>query len=84
MSRAILSVRTDEKLKNSVGNILRELGLNHSSAINIFYNAIEKNRGFPFQIKLPNKETQEALDDLEQGEGSIYNSVNDLFKELDE
>ena len=82
MNNTMLTVRTDKRLKKSVGETLNKLGLNHSTAINIFYHAIEENHGLPFPIKLPNKETQEAMNELENGGGETYNSADDFFKEI--
>jgi len=41
--------------KESVTKILNRLGITHSEAINIFYSLIEEYRGFPFDLKLPDK-----------------------------
>lgn len=83
MSSAVLTVRTDERLKRSVGKTLNKLGLNHSAAVNIFYHAIEEYHGLPFPVKIPNKETIKAIHELESGGGDVYNSADDFFKEMD-
>jgi addiction module RelB/DinJ family antitoxin len=46
----------DPKKKENVSRILRRMGINHSEAINIFYSLIEEYQGFPFDLKLPDKE----------------------------
>lgn len=48
----------DPNKKESVTQILNRIGITHSEAINIFYSLIEEYRGFPFDIKLPEKETR--------------------------
>jgi addiction module RelB/DinJ family antitoxin len=45
----------DPKRKENVSKILRRIGINHSEAINIFYSLIEEYKGFPFELKLPDK-----------------------------
>lgn len=83
MNSAILTVRTDERLKRSVGKTLHKLGLNHSTAVNIFYHAIEEYHGLPFPVKIPNKETIKAMNELENDGGEVYESADDFFKEMD-
>ena len=46
----------DPKKKERVTRILKRMGINHSEAINIFYSLIEENKGFPFDLKLPDQE----------------------------
>jgi len=65
-----LSVRTEKGVKEKVGKILHELGLNHSTAINMYYRLILAQRGIPFEVKLPNKTTLKAMEDLEKGKNS--------------
>lgn len=83
MSTTMLTVRTDERLKRSVGKTLKEIGLTHSTAINIFYHAIEKYHGIPFPVAIPNKKTMAAMNELEAGGGEKFDTVEDLLKELD-
>ena len=83
MSSAVLTIRTDERLKRSVGKTLNKLGLNHSTAINIFYHAIEKYHGLPFSVRIPNQETINAMRELESGSGDVYDSADEFFKEMD-
>lgn len=85
MQTAIINVRTDKKLKESVGRTLKSLGLDHSTAINMFYRAIKANKGIPFEIKIPNKETIQAMKDLETGKGvETFKNVKDMFKSWDD
>lgn len=48
----------DPKRKKNVSRILKRMGLNHSKAINIFYSLIEEYKGFPFDLRLPENETE--------------------------
>jgi DNA-damage-inducible protein J len=45
----------DPKKKERVSKILSRLGINHSEAINIYYSLIEEYKGLPFDLKLPEK-----------------------------
>ena len=64
-----LSIRTDEELKEQVGKILSELGLNHSTAINMYYRLILANKGIPFDIRLPNQRLSQMT--VDSGENII-------------
>ena len=78
-----LSVRTEKGIKEKVGKILHELGLNHSTAINMYYRLILAQRGIPFEVKLPNKTTIKAMEDLEKGKNSErFDTAEELFEDL--
>ena len=47
--------RVDASLKEQAENILTQLGMPMSSAINIFLNQIVLRRGLPFEVTLPVK-----------------------------
>ena len=53
---AYINVRVDEKTKNDVDEILVDLGINMSTAIDIYLNQILLNQGLPFELKRPNKD----------------------------
>ncbi len=78
-----LNIRTSKALKDEVGSILHDLGLNHSIVINMLYRQIAMLKGIPFSIKLPNRATQMALDELENDNNlKTYNNSSELFDEL--
>lgn len=78
-----LTIRTDRDLKLKVGQILKELGLNHSTAINIFYHQVLSYEGIPFPIRIPNKTTQKALENSRNGKNlTSFDSSEDLFEDL--
>ncbi len=78
-----LSVRTDKTLKEEVGKILRQLGLNHSTAINMYYRLILAKNGIPFDVRIPNKETRQAMDDLDNRKNiKKFDTAEELFEDL--
>ncbi|MCK4762642.1 MAG: type II toxin-antitoxin system RelB/DinJ family antitoxin [Candidatus Aminicenantes bacterium] len=80
---ATLTVRTNKTLKERVGKILNELGLNHSTAINMFYHQVLAKKGIPFDVKIPNKETEEALrNSRERKNLTTYKDSDELFEDL--
>ncbi len=45
--------RIDESLKQEAEEILRQLGLTTSQAINLYFSQIILHRGMPFDVRLP-------------------------------
>jgi DNA-damage-inducible protein J len=80
---ATLTIRTSKTLKKEVGKILSQLGLNHSSAVNMFYHQVLAQKGIPFDVKIPNKETLKALENSRKRENlTTYKNSDELFEDL--
>lgn len=84
-----ISIRMDSDLKAAAEELFAELGMNLSTAFNIFVRQSLRERGIPFKITegTPNKETVSALLEAERiaKDSSIkgYHDVDKLFAELD-
>lgn len=83
-----INVRVDEDVKKEASALFAELGLDMSTAINMFlYQAIAQD-GLPFEVRRrPNAETLAALEELRRiqaGEqhAKIYTDVHKMFEEL--
>ena len=82
---AIVRARVNDTLKHDVEGILSNLGLTMSDAINALFSQIKLNRGMPCDIKIPNKVTEETLNESAKGKNvKRFNSVDDLFKDLED
>jgi DNA-damage-inducible protein J len=80
---ATLTIRTSKTLKEEVGKILSRLGLNHSSAVNMFYHQVLAQKGIPFDVKIPNKETLKALENSRKRKNlTTYKNSDELFEDL--
>ena len=80
---AMIRARTDEKLKKYVEGILKKLGLTASEAINLFYHRIKVEKGIPFEIKIPNKETRKVFEDTDKGKNlKSFKNADEMFKSL--
>ncbi len=62
------SVRMDRELKKQCESLYNELGMNLTTAINVFLRQSLRVGGFPFEVKLeqPNKETVTAMLEAER------------------
>ncbi|MDX2345588.1 MAG: type II toxin-antitoxin system RelB/DinJ family antitoxin [Legionella sp.] len=81
---ATINARIEPKLKHQAEAILHHVGLSTAEAIRLFYTQICLNKGLPFEVKLPNAETLAAIDELESGKGSKYNSMDDVWNDIDD
>ena len=63
MESTNLNIRTDKEVKAQAEKIFDALGLNMTTAINIFLRQAIRENGIPFDVKLnvPNKTTENAI-----------------------
>ena len=64
---AKVQVRMESGLKADVEKIFKKLGLTTSEAVSLFFNMVKLSKGLPFEVKIPNAETIEALEDSRAG-----------------
>ena len=83
-----LSIRVNKKLKNEADELFKDLGLNMSTAVNMFLTQCVKEESIPFQVsRKPSKELKEALkelDDFEKGKIELkgYHDVDKMFEDI--
>ncbi|MBQ8508030.1 MAG: type II toxin-antitoxin system RelB/DinJ family antitoxin [Clostridia bacterium] len=70
METTNMNVRVDADLKRRAEEIYKELGMNLSTAVNIFLRQSVRYGGIPFELRLerPNPETIAAIQEVERGE----------------
>ena len=85
-----LNVRVDSTLKEESDMLFKNLGLNMSTAINMFLIKCVKTSSIPFKIEepRPSKELKNALKELDYMEKhpekyKVYDNVDELFEDLD-
>ena len=81
---ATITIRVDEKVKKEAEELFHEMGLNMSTAMNIFLKRCIFEEGIPFELKIPNKKTLKALDDVNKGKGlsKEFDSIKELMEDL--
>ena len=72
------NVYLDVQLKEQAKEIYKQYGLSLSQAVNIFLAQSVFNRGLPFEVKLPNEETLEAMRDVATGNNYEDVTLEDL------
>mgnify|MGYP003534146292 FL=1 len=63
MATTNLNIRTDKDIKDQAEEIFNELGLNMTTAVNMFLRTAIREHGIPFELKLdvPNETTATAI-----------------------
>jgi len=80
---AMTHARLTPEVKEKAENILRELGISISSAYEMFYRQIIAHRGLPFDARIPKESTIQAMEEAREGKGKKYNSVEEMFSDLE-
>ncbi|MDK9692631.1 MAG: type II toxin-antitoxin system RelB/DinJ family antitoxin [Sulfurimonas sp.] len=83
MHRIQTSLRLDADKFLEAKEILKNLGLNFTDAVNIFTSLVVANKGLPFEVKMPSKKLQKSMDELENRDGKSFKNVDELFEDLD-
>lgn len=89
MSTTNINVRVDSVLKQEAEDLFNELGLNMSTAINMFLRSAISHDGIPFEVKrqAPNADTKTALDEYEEMKKNPekykrYDSFDEILDEV--
>ena len=88
MESTNLNIRTDKEVKIAAERIFEELGLNMTTAVNIFLRQTIRENGIPFELKLnvPNDVTAAAIEEGRKlaydKTASGYANMNDLTAAL--
>ena len=89
MSSTNLNIRTDKDVKEQAEQLFAELGLNMTTAINLFLRTAIRKRGIPFDLLLdvPNDTTVAAIEEgkrlLNDPASPKYSNMEDLKAALD-
>lgn len=89
MATTNLNIRTDKEIKEAAEKIYSSLGLNMTTAINMFLRASIRESGIPFDLKLdiPDDETIKAIEEgrmiVKDTNVKSYDNMDDLRKALE-
>ena len=84
---AVINIRVNDEVKKEAETIFKSLGLNMSVTMNLFLKKCINENGIPFDLKLPNNETIEALEEINKIlngdiERKSYKNADELFEDL--
>lgn len=90
MATVNMSIRMDTELKKQADAMLSDMGLNMTTAMNMFLRQVVRQGRIPFEIAtdIPNSETLAAMKEVDNMiNGKIpakkYTSTDELFKDLE-
>ena len=89
MATTNLNIRTDKEIKDQAEKIFNELGLNMTTAVNIFLRTAVREHGIPFELKLevPNEITAAAIEEgrklMADPSAPRYSSMDELKEALE-
>ena len=85
MSKTSMSIRLDSEVKEQAQQVINSLGMDMTTAINIFLRQAIQYQGLPFDVRLDeSRKLVEVLADLEQNRNmsQSFGSVSDLMEDL--
>jgi len=74
--------RIDAETKERAAAALETMGLSISDAIRLLMRRVADERRLPFEVKVPNATTREAIVELEAGKGKRLANVDALLADL--
>ena len=86
MAKVSTNVSIDADIKKQAQELFAELGMDLSTAINIFIRQALRQQSIPFEITtdIPNEETRRSIENVRNGTGLSrgFHSVSELMEDL--
>lgn len=76
------NLRLDSDTKKKAYAIFEQAGLKPAQAINMFLHQVILHGGLPFEIKILNTKTAQAIKELASGKGKRYKNAQEMFDDL--
>lgn len=74
--------RLDSDAKKKAYSVFKKVGIKPAQAVNMFLYQVALQGGLPFDVKIPNTETVNAMEELSKGKGKKYKNSNDMYDDL--
>ena len=85
MSKTSMSIHLDSEVKEQAQQVFNHLGMDMTTAINIFLRQAIQYQGLPFDVKIDeNRKLLQVVTDVEQNRNMSrsFESVSDLMEDL--
>ena len=85
MSKTSMSIRLDSEVKEQAQQVFNDLGMDMTTAINIFLRQAIQYQGLPFDVKIDeNRKLLQVVTDVEQNRNmsQSFESISDLMEDL--
>ena len=80
---ATARARIHPDIKEKAEDIIHDLGLSVSAAFELYYRQIILNNGLPFDVRIPNEASRQAIHEARTGRGKRFPSAEKLFEDLE-
>jgi DNA-damage-inducible protein J len=80
----VVRARIDTGLKKEATAVLSAMGLSVSDAIRLMLVRVVSDKALPFDVRIPNAETQAAMRDIQQGNVTRFDSIEALMADLND
>lgn len=84
MTSTTLTIRVDSETKNEAKQLFADMGMDISTAVNIFLRQALTDNGMPFVIRRENPESVRARYEAEHGMTKHFASVSALMEDLND
>ena len=89
MATTSMNIRMDSEVKRKAQQVFAELGLDTTTAVNLFLRQVIRTQSIPFELKteIPNEETIAAIEEVRQMKknpsmGKRYYDVDEMMEDL--
>ena len=80
---ATVRARIEPRLKKEAEQVLENLGLSATQAVNLFYRQVALRKGLPFDVVIPNATTRRTFESTDAGRELVMcKSAEDMFRRL--
>jgi DNA-damage-inducible protein J len=79
---SVVRARIDQRTKEQATHVLEDMGLSVSDAIRMLMVRIAAEKALPFEVKVPNADTVEAIEAGRRGDVASFRSVKELMADL--
>jgi DNA-damage-inducible protein J len=70
-------------MKAQAYEVFNMIGIKPTQAFNLFLRQVALQKGLPFDVKIPNAETIEAMEEVRNGGGTRFKNASEMFAEWD-
>jgi DNA-damage-inducible protein J len=78
----MVHVRIDKRVKAQAAKTLAAMGLSVSDAVRVLLTRVAAEKALPFEVKVPNAQTEAAMQEARKGGLRSFDSVRDLMADL--
>ena len=80
---AYINARVDKDLKAKAEKVLRRVGVSTTEVVTMLLHQIVLRKGVPFDVRIPNEETRQAMAALDRGAGERFDgTAEELFERV--